>query len=511
MMTSAKKFASLVLVLLTAWSCQDALPTQEALRLEHGMSSVLPADEADSRIVVDAAQPLGAVMRMERATTHSTSSPLPGEPTRSYMQGLDHEVVRTWIQTRYVYNKGDIDYNYKYELSGVGAEDALAFYATTGKSVLIALSAYNSTSAWPLPEGDAFTEFLAQTLIYYKSRYPNIRYIQVGNEPDASKATMATYYPIYRQYYRAVNEANGRLNLGDGDRLLISNGPFTSNVPNMLTYADGFLAAYAADTDPTKKLDFFSFHSYGETDRPRQLLTARERIDAAMQKHGLPVIPAFVTEYGMFGGSTLPVRFTLADLVTMQPAGQLTKAFYLYEGGIDNVFNWAIHHRTLPSKSQIADVETGIAYPYGNALLLAKEVSDRRTRIAASSKNIDDLGLGTHVLASMQPGKGVAVLVWNYHWRKEASEDEFNVLIKNIPRSAAGGRVPGGGNSPTMGGGTMRSRIYIIDSKNNNYFTNSQQNSLQVTKEEELYYSSSLSIPLKLERHAVALILLTHK
>ncbi|CAN5777732.1 hypothetical protein BH23GEM5_BH23GEM5_10870 [soil metagenome] len=498
MMTSAKKFTSLVLVLSTAWSCQDALPTQEALRPEHGVSSVLPADEADSRIVVDAAQPLGAVMRMEKATTHSTSSPLPGEPTRSYMQGLDHEVVRTWIQTRYVYNKGDIDYNYKYELSGVGAEDALRFYATTGKSVLIALSAYKATSTWPLPQGEAFKDFLRETLIYYKSKYPNIRYIQVGNEPNASGETAETYYPIYRQYYRAVNEANAALGLGNGDRLLISNGAFTSNVTNMLAYADPFLAAYAADPDPTKKLDFFSFHVYGETDRPLELLTARKRVDAAMRKHGLPVIPAFVTEYGVFGGSTRPRGMTDADLVTIQPAGQLTKAFYLYEGGIDNVFNWAIHHATLPMKSQLADVQTAIRYPYGNMLLLAKEVSDRRTRIGATSKNIDGLGLGTHVLASMRPGKGVAVLVWNYHWRKAASEDEFEVLIKNIPHAAVGGK-------------RMRSTIYIIDSKNNNYYTDPRQTTLEASREEDLPYSSSLKVPLKLERHAVALILLTHK
>ncbi len=498
MMTSAKKFASLVLVLSTAWSCQDALPTQEALRPEHGVSSVLPADEADSRIVVDAAQPLGAVMRMEKATTHSTSSPLPGEPTRSYMQGLDHEVVRTWIQTRYVYNKGDIDYNYKYELSGVGAEDALRFYATTGKSVLIALSAYNATSTWPLPQGEAFKDFLRETLIYYKSKYPNIRYIQVGNEPNASGETAETYYPIYRQYYRAVNEANAALGLGNGDRLLISNGAFTSNVTNMLAYADPFLAAYAADPDPTKKLDFFSFHVYGETDRPLELLTARKRVDAAMRKHGLPVIPAFVTEYGVFGGSKRPARMTDADLVTIQPAGQLTKAFYLYEGGIDNVFNWAIHHATLPMKSQLADVQTAIRYPYGNMLLLAKEVSDRKTRISATSKNIDDKGLGTHVLASMKPGNGIAVLVWNYHWRKDASEDEFNVLIKNIPHAAVGGKK-------------MHSRVYLIDSQNNNYFNNSDQTTLRVLREEDLNYSSSVNVPLKLQRHAVALILLTHK
>lgn len=499
MRTAHWKWAPLMLALSTVWGCSDS-PTERVVGSRRSLTAApdsVPVDESQSRIVVDAATTLGDVMRMEKATTHSTSSPLPGEATRAYMQSLDHEIVRTWIQTRYVYNKGNIDYNYKYESSNVGAEDALRFYSTTGKSILIALSAYNPTSIWPLPQGDAFTDFLAQTLIYYKSKYPNIRYVQVGNEPDASDETMATYYPIYRQYYRAVNQANAALNLGPDDRILISNGAFTSNVPNMLAYADPFLAAYAADPDPAKKLDFFSFHSYGETNRPLELLTARQRIDAAMRSHGLPAIPVFVTEFGVFGGSTLPSGFTRAQLVTMQPAGQLTKAFYLYEGGIDAVFNWSIHHATLQMKSQLADVQTAIPYPYGNALLLAKEVSDRRTRIAATSKAIDAVGLGTHVLASMWPGKGIAILVWNFNWRNNASESEFNVLVKNIPHAA-------------VGGGRVHSTIYVIDSKNNNYYTNSSQTTLQATREEDLDYSPTLNIPLTLEKQAVALILLTH-
>ncbi|HEU4631566.1 MAG TPA: hypothetical protein VFS08_17560, partial [Gemmatimonadaceae bacterium] len=179
-----------------------------------------------------------------------------------------------------------------------------------------------------------------------------------------------------------------------------------------------------------------------------------------------------------------------------QPAGQLTKAYYLYEGGVDRVFNWAIHHASLPSKSQLADVETAVRYPYGNALLLAHEVSERETRIAATSNAIDELGLGTHVLASMKPGQGIAVLVWNYNWRNTPPELPFDVLVRNVPHSA-------------VGGGQIRSTVYVIDSKTNNVFTNPTQNTLTVTRSEVLDYSPTVRIPLQLERQAVALILLT--
>jgi len=205
----------------------------------------------------------------------------------------------------------------------------------------------------------------------------------------------------------------------------------------------------------------------------------------------------FVDEYGVFGGSSLPVRFTKAELVTLQPAGQLTKAFYLYEGGIDQVFNWAIFHSTLPMKSQLTDVQTAARYPYGNALLLAKEVSDRETRIAASSNAIDAKGLGTHVLASMKHGDGIAILVWNFNWRltNPASKD-FTVLVKNIPHSA-------------VGGDTIRKTIYLIDSKTNNVYTNPSQTTLQPVSSEELAYSPTLSIPMQMEPYSVALIVLT--
>ncbi|GLC23649.1 cellulase family glycosylhydrolase [Roseisolibacter agri] len=487
------------LLAAVTWGCADPTPVERALLPRDGASADVGTAESQSRIVVDASEPQGDVIRFERASTHSTSSPLPGEATRDYMRRLDHDVVRTWIQVRYVYNNGNVDYNYPYESSGVGAEDALRFYASAGKQVLVALSAYNPTSQWKLPQGEAFETFLKETLVYYKTKYPNIRFIQVGNEPDAGDETMATYYPMYQRYYRAVNAANAAMGLGNGDRLLITNGAFTSNTVNMLQYADGFLAAYAADPDPAKRLDVFTFHVYGETDRPAQLGDVRQRIDAAMAKHGLPSIPTFVTEYGVFGGSTRPVRFTDAQLVTLQPAGQLTKALYLYESGVDEVFNWAIHHGSLPMKSQLANVQTATPYPYGNALLLARELSARKTRISATSSYVNSLGIGTHAVAAMKPGDGIAVLVWNYHWRTTPTQPgAFNVHIKGIPRSA-------------VGGSRMRATVYVIDSKTNNVYTNPAQTSLVPSSTTEMAYAESVDVPLDLEPHAVALVLLTRK
>jgi hypothetical protein len=105
--------------------------------------------------------------------------------------------------------------------------------------------------------------------------------------------------------------------------------------------------------------------------------------------------------------------------------------------------------------------------------------------------------LGTHVVASMRPGQGVAILLWNFNWRDSVATPEFNVLVKNLPRYAAGG-------------GKVRVTVHMIDSKTNNYFTNPSQTSLVPTSTWELDYSPTLDIPIRLERAAVALIEITH-
>jgi hypothetical protein len=324
----------------------------------------------------------------------------------------------------------------------------------------------------------------------------------VTNEPDAGDETMATYYPVYRNYYRGLNEANAVLGQEAQDSgyvydpIKLSNGAFTSNVPNMLDYAHDFFNAYVADPDPSKKLDFFTFHSYGESNRPKELLTARQRIDSAMRSHGLPVIPVFLSEYGMVGGSSLPAGLTLAQTVTMQPAGQLTKAYYLYEGGIDKIFNWTIHHSSIVYKSEILDIANGIRSPYGNALELSRMLADRKKRVEAVSKSIDPVGLGLHAVAAEGNNKGVAVLLWNYNWRTAVADRDIQVLIKNIPDQHFKKRK-------------VNVSVYVIDSKNNNYFINPAQNTLQVTNEQVLDYQSYLKVPVRLERSSVALILLT--
>lgn len=493
----------LLLLLVTGCMKQNLLAEEESALARYGGAMQPTAEEQEnSMVVVDCAEQQGKIMEIEKFNGSSTTSPLPGEASRKWLQGLRTKTTRVWIQLVFVYNNGNINYNYMYSGSNLPVEDALAFYSTTSDSLLIALSGHKNSGSKLMPEGEAYKDFVRETILHYKRKFPKIKYIQVSNEPDAGKETMDTYYPVYQNYYRGLHEANEILkleNLLTGhiyDPVLMSNGAFTSNVPNMLNYAHAFFTAYAADTDPQKKLDYFSFHSYGESNRPLELLTARHRIDSAMQSHGLPIIPVFLSEYGMVGGSGLPGGLTLEQTVTMQPAGQLSKAFYLYQGGIDRVLNWTIHHSSIKYKSQLLDLENAIASPYGNALLLAQKLSDRKKRVKAESKGIDDAGLGIHVLAAEGNNKGIAVLVWNYNWRTAVADQTIDVLIKNIPEQHFDKQK-------------IHSTMYVIDSKNNNYFINPSQTSLTVKSEHTFDYQSYLKIPVLLERSSVVLILLT--
>jgi hypothetical protein len=461
-----------------------------------------PDNNEESAVTVDVSEPMGEIMGIEKYNGSSTTSPLPSSASQAWLQGLNTKLTRVWIQLVFVYNNGDIDYNYEYRGSGVPVEDALEFYSSTSDSLLVVLSGHKDSGSFMVPEGEEYKDLVRETILHYKRKFPKIKYIQVSNEPDHGGETMATYYPVYKNYYKGLNEANMILQQENEDAgkpydpVLLSNGAFTSNVPNMLEYADSFFDAYTDDTDPDKKLDFFTFNSYGESNRPLELLTARQRIDSAMQSHGLPEIPVFVTEYGLIGGSSLPSGLTVEEAVIMQPAGQLTKAFYFYEGGIDGVLNWSIHHANLKQKSELLDIQNAYASPYGNALLLSKMLSERKTRLKAESKLIDNQGLGVHVLAAGGNDKGIAVLVWNYHWwRTNDAIQEFDVEIKNIPSSEFGDK--------------LNAQVYIIDSKNNNYYTNRNQTTLSTSMNLSYDTASNIKVPLTLEKYAVALILIT--
>lgn len=490
------RFVVLFMIILTA-ACVKNSP-QPAVP---GMPE-LPPVIVPSLITVDCGQPQGPVMEMHRYNGSSTTAAMPGDAAKNWLQQLNTKLVRVWVQLVYVYNNGNINYNYTYSSNTMTVEDALSFYSSASDSLLLSMSGHRATGSFRMPTGDAYKNLVRETLLYYKRKYPKIKYIHVGNEVDHSGETMATYYPVYQNYYRGLNEANAILKTeyeAQGrsyDPILIGNSTITGNIASMLTYAETFVKAYAADANPEKKLDFFTFNSYGEANRPFELQSARSKINNMMNANGFPSVPVIISEFGIQGGFSLPSGVTLDQMVLMQPAGQLAKTFYLNEGGIKMACNWLVNHGTLIYKSQLLDVANAYASPYGNMLMLSKMMADRKTRVKVESKGLDNVGLGINALAAADPASGIAVLAWNYNWTRSVATKDILVGINNIPAAYFPGKK-------------IRCDVYTIDSKNNNYYANPAQNTLSVTKQIDIDYAANVQVPVTMEGTSVSLIVLT--
>ncbi|WP_345955798.1 hypothetical protein [Mucilaginibacter sp. PAMB04168] len=458
-------------------------------------SSNAPASNLNTAITVDCSQTQGDVMRLEQANVHSTTSALPGEKARIWLQALNHKTIRTWLALRTINKEG---YNYKYD-GNVGAETSLAYYSTCADSLLIALTAYTPSATFPLPgngKGTAFQNFIKQTVIYYKNKFPKIKYIQAGNEPDYNGESAADYYEVYKDYYKAINAANIELGLTGANRIMLSNGAFTSTTTfsELVSYTNQFLTFYAADADASKRLDFFSMNCYTEQSNPKLFETAKPQIIAAMASKGINARQVFVTEYGLAGGNFIPTVWNQAQIMTAWAPAQIAKAFYLYEGGADRVFNWCINHADILHKSELADLTNAYPNPYGYAMVFGREVTARGTRVKATASKLNAQGLGINALAAMGNNKGIAVLVWNYNYTSFVGDQEVNVQINNIPQSAFNGKV--------------NAKVYMIDSKNNNIYSNPTQTSLKSSSDQAYNYAATLNMPLKLEGNSVALVLL---
>lgn len=104
-----------------------------------------------------------------------------------------------------------------------------------------------------------------------KKHYPKVDYIEATNEPDWEFHGRQIYaheapvlqpdevYPYYVAYYQAVNEVNE--GLPESEQIKIG-GPALTGMTE--TWMTAFLDGYAADQNPGKRLDFISFHGYGE-------------------------------------------------------------------------------------------------------------------------------------------------------------------------------------------------------------------------------------------------------
>ncbi|PLK26623.1 hypothetical protein C0V78_06790 [Novosphingobium sp. TH158] len=427
-------------------------------------------------------------------------------------QGLHGAIYRVWIIVDDIYDFEKDSYNY------AGIDDYLADVSRMSDELLVVLDTRASMGRFGrTPE--QIRAPVKKILRYIKERHPQIRYIEPFNEPDHNLRQYLTperLYDYYRVYYQALNEVNRELSPA---KPLLIGGPVTGSCgspwappgPNNVGWIPRFLDAYAADTDPGKRLDFLSYHAYGFfknqktcsdyqpiRNDPSVLARQRARTDEELRKRGLDVnIPSFITETGGYPGPSYDNKEDARPDYLRQAATMASYMYWYLESPKDVPFNWVLRHATEERKDQLitrggADRKTMLTQtftPYGNQMLMFSKL--KTERVAAVSSALRE-GKGVYALAT-KDGTGAAVLVWNY---QQTGHQPFRVTIDM-------GRLP-----PELRGKPLRQRMYRIDDKVSNYWANPATANLQMVSERRIGVRSRHQVGFELTPNALQLVIL---
>lgn len=427
-------------------------------------------------------------------------------------QGLHGAIYRVWIIVDDIYDFEKDNYNY------TGIDDYLADVSRMSDDLLVVLD--TRASMGRLGRTPEQIRAPVKTILrYIKERHPQIRYIEPFNEPDHNLRQYLTperLYDYYRVYYQVLNEVNRELSPA---KPLLIGGPVTGSCgspwappgPNNVGWIPKFLDAYAADTDPAKRLDFLSYHAYGFfrnqkncsdyqpiRNNPSMLAEQRARTDEELRKRGLDVnLPSFITETGGYPGPSYDNKEDARPDYLRQAVTMASYMYWYLENPKDVPFNWALRHATEERKDQLitrggADrktMQTRTFTPYGNQMLMFSKL--KAERVAAVSSALQD-GKGVYALAT-KDGTGAAVLVWNY---QQTGHQPFRVTIDM-------GRLP-----PELRGKALRQRMYRVDDKVSNYWANPATANLQMVSEHRIGSRSRHRVAVELTPNALQLVML---
>jgi Glycosyl hydrolase catalytic core len=427
-------------------------------------------------------------------------------------QGLRGAIYRVWIIVDEIYDFDKGTYNY------AGIDDYLADVSRMSDELLVVLDTRASMGRLGRTPEQIRTP-VKTILRYIKERHPQIRYVEPFNEPDHNlrqNLTPERLYDYYRIYYQVLNEVNRELSPA---KPLLIGGPVTGSCgspwappgPNNVGWIPKFLDAYAADTDPGKRLDFLSYHAYGFfrnqkdcsdyqpiRNDPSILASQRARTDEELRRRGLDVnIPSFITETGGYPGPSYDNKQDARPDYLRQATIMASYMYWYLENPKDVPFNWVLRHASEERKDQLitrggADRKTMLTRtftPYGNQMLMFSKLKAERVTAVSSALQA---GKGVYALAT-KDGTGAAVLVWNY---QQTGHQPYRVTIDM-------GRLP-----PELRGKALRQRMYRIDEKVSNYWANPETANLQMVSETKLRPMKNHRLTIELTPNALELVIL---
>ncbi len=470
-------------------------------------------------VTVDFAASRGAFMHPERFNNVSrpTSFPEPRDADVAFFneQGLHGSIYRVWVDTQLIHNAETGAYDYAI------VEDYLGDLSRLSDNLLVVLD--TRVQIRDRKQTPAQIKPVIKTILReLKRRYPQVRYVEAFNEPDHSMAKAITpqaLYDYYVPYYEAVNELNEelrpqvRLEVG-GPALMMYNEPWLR----------AFLDRFKADSNPRKRLDFISYHAYGEFPAgtgdaggprayhffkgdPSEVAGQRARLEAELESRGLSSrIPSFITELGIYPGPSFDNPTDARPDYLINAAGVPSLIYWFMEQPHTVPFNWVLRHKTEERKDQLITramdgrpmrvaagddktVPTRTFSPYGNAMLMFSKLKGER--VAARSNALEG-GKGVYAIATRDRA-GAAVMVWNY---QHTGTRAHRVTIDM-------GTLP-----PALRNKTLRQREYRIDERHSNYWADPATANLQQISDTTIKAGKQHRVAVDLSANALQLVVL---
>ena len=431
-------------------------------------------------------------------------------------QGLHGAIYKVWVDAERIYDPKTNAYNYQ------GLDDYLADASLVSNELLMVMDTRVSVRDMGRSPAD-IKPIIKRIMTDLKMRFPQIRYVEAFNEPDhnlAKSLTPAGLYDYYKVYYEAVNEIN---------RELQPQVPLEIGGPAYMQFNEkwmnAFLDRYAADPSPGKRLDFLSWHAYGQfpegtgdsggprayhfyKGNPSEVAGQRKLLDAALKSRGIDTkIPAFITETGIYPGPSFDNQADPRPDYLIGAAGVPALHYWYMEQPHTYPFNWVVRHSTEERKDQLVtrvrnnqhaavkggdNVEglpTNIFTPYGNAMKMMAML--KKERVGAQSSALVE-GKGIYSIATKDE-YGAAVMVWNY---QHIGQQRYNVKVEM-------GDLPA-----NLRGKSLCQRMYRIDDKVSNYWGNPQTANLQQVSATTVQPARRHSVTVDLTPNALQLITL---
>ncbi|MBW4085078.1 hypothetical protein [Paenibacillus sp. S150] len=445
-------------------------------------------------VTVDAGSDLGKFNNPVWYQNQADYSPDLGAGDMAKVQALGVKYTRAWIKPTKYYNEANGTYSYNYiEHEGNTAYSYMDQIALHSDRIFLNIDQCSTELTYNQPA--LAREVLKNGIRHYKQRYPQIEYIEAFNEPkkswtpgydEAPNMEIDTYYYWYKQFYAIVQELNAELNPAIPLKI---GGP--ASVSLDMEFNQQFLNQYAADTNPNKRLDFFSYHSYNRRSNPADVQSDKATVQGWLSARGLnPNTPVFVTEYGVFPGSNTGTTYN-EDLLT-QAAAMSALGYYFVKGGMDMPMHWVFDHANNNRKSMFADEADGAPYPYYNLVKMQSMLKENR--ITTSSNALSGDGLGIHALGT-RDDTGVAVLASNYQWTTGTADYNLTMNITNLPSIFTGKQI--------------RVQRYLVDQTHSNYTSSGGSAELEKVADYIAAPAVSIAPAFTLGKNAMTLVVLT--